>query len=78
MISVQPKKSTFLFLVCNMKSRVSEKSSFQEIGRSPEKSTFPKVQFRQCAARESSVKDAKKKSSFKESQKRKKRKKKQF
>ena len=50
-----------------MKSRVSVTSTFQQIGRSSEKSTLPKVQFSQCTARESSVKDGPKKSRFEES-----------
>ena len=60
-----------------MKSRVSVTSTFQQIGRSSEKSTLPKVQFSQCTARESSVKDGPKKSRFEESLKWEKRKKKQ-
>jgi hypothetical protein len=59
-----------------MKSRVSVTSTFQQIGRSSEKSTLPKVRFSQCTARESSVKDGKKKSRLEESQKWEKRKKK--
>ena len=58
-----------------MKSRVSVTSTFQQIAMSSEKSTLPKVQFSQCTARESSVKDGKEKSGFEESQKCEKRKK---
>ena len=59
-----------------MKSHVSVTSTFQQIAMSSEKSTLSKVQFSQCTARESSVKDGKKKSRFEESQKWEKRKKK--